>query len=561
MSIWNRLGIKSTTNQKEIKQAYAKLIAKYHPEEYPEKFSEIQEAYKSAISYAKKYGKKEERTTQAGNAEHVNTHITHEQIQQKSAQPLKGSKETPVQNDTKDTVSTPKTMQREKLAKAAQSNQTYEGNKQKKETPKLKESVKVEESKKTRTREKTPTLEESVETPKVDTPNKKVIQNQPLPKVEKEESFYQQQFQQIMDLDCSQNDSQENFKVFLQNVPLCHPRMSEGKAIVLRGNWKQSFTSQLFYDFSKKPWFFIDMMQFMETMSVSDPFTYIRLQAFLKEQLVHMPKQTQTLMKEILSYTPVEKPIHQNVSSKKKAISMWIVIFGLLAIVGRSMVQSDMFNANDTPVSIPNAQQEQVEALVQPSAQHIELLRMDIQTYHESVYGNGVYVIYTHDEQLYDAQKREYEMYSVFQIERQNATGERIQVVDMYVPFHLASTYTTQDIAVDQLLRNNVHLVALQTYENMHMSDLHIASISNTECLSSDPNTITFRLDEEYDVEALKAYILQFEKDVFANPSILSDELKIVIERYEGSVNPTYFTITRSTPLVESYLDLVLTTI
>jgi len=54
MNIWNILGIKPTTEKKEIQIAYGKMLATYHPEEFPEKFQEIQHAYKSALRYAKK---------------------------------------------------------------------------------------------------------------------------------------------------------------------------------------------------------------------------------------------------------------------------------------------------------------------------------------------------------------------------------------------------------------------------------------------------------------------------------------------------------------------------
>ena len=43
------LGIEPTSDKKQIKKAYAKLAARYHPEEYPEKWQEIHEAYEAAI--------------------------------------------------------------------------------------------------------------------------------------------------------------------------------------------------------------------------------------------------------------------------------------------------------------------------------------------------------------------------------------------------------------------------------------------------------------------------------------------------------------------------------
>ena len=38
------LGIEPTSDKKQIKKVYAKLAARYHPEEYPEKWQEIHEA-------------------------------------------------------------------------------------------------------------------------------------------------------------------------------------------------------------------------------------------------------------------------------------------------------------------------------------------------------------------------------------------------------------------------------------------------------------------------------------------------------------------------------------
>jgi len=48
-SNWDILGIDATTDKRVIKRAYAKMLAKYHPEEFPEKFEEINHAYKWAL--------------------------------------------------------------------------------------------------------------------------------------------------------------------------------------------------------------------------------------------------------------------------------------------------------------------------------------------------------------------------------------------------------------------------------------------------------------------------------------------------------------------------------
>lgn len=46
---WEILGITPTENKRAIKKAYAKMLAKYHPEEYPDEFIEIQNAYQSIM--------------------------------------------------------------------------------------------------------------------------------------------------------------------------------------------------------------------------------------------------------------------------------------------------------------------------------------------------------------------------------------------------------------------------------------------------------------------------------------------------------------------------------
>lgn len=46
------LGIEPTSEKRQIKKAYAKLAARYHPEEYPEKWQEIHEAYEAALDLA-----------------------------------------------------------------------------------------------------------------------------------------------------------------------------------------------------------------------------------------------------------------------------------------------------------------------------------------------------------------------------------------------------------------------------------------------------------------------------------------------------------------------------
>lgn len=55
MSIWSTLGIEPTKDKRKIKRAYAKMAARYHPEEQPEKFQEVYNAYEQAVSYAEGY--------------------------------------------------------------------------------------------------------------------------------------------------------------------------------------------------------------------------------------------------------------------------------------------------------------------------------------------------------------------------------------------------------------------------------------------------------------------------------------------------------------------------
>lgn len=52
MNFWEILDIEPTNNKREIKRAYARLTAKYHPEEFPEEFKQIHEAYQQALQYA-----------------------------------------------------------------------------------------------------------------------------------------------------------------------------------------------------------------------------------------------------------------------------------------------------------------------------------------------------------------------------------------------------------------------------------------------------------------------------------------------------------------------------
>lgn len=49
MNAWEILGIDPTSDKKEIKKAYAKLLKQYHPEENPEKFKQIQAAYQQCL--------------------------------------------------------------------------------------------------------------------------------------------------------------------------------------------------------------------------------------------------------------------------------------------------------------------------------------------------------------------------------------------------------------------------------------------------------------------------------------------------------------------------------
>lgn len=49
MNAWEILGIEPTSDKKEIKKAYAKLLKQDHPEENPEKFKQIQAAYQQCL--------------------------------------------------------------------------------------------------------------------------------------------------------------------------------------------------------------------------------------------------------------------------------------------------------------------------------------------------------------------------------------------------------------------------------------------------------------------------------------------------------------------------------
>ena len=53
MTCWNILSIEPTTNIKDIKRAYSKLLKKYNPEDNPKKYQELREAYDKAIILAK----------------------------------------------------------------------------------------------------------------------------------------------------------------------------------------------------------------------------------------------------------------------------------------------------------------------------------------------------------------------------------------------------------------------------------------------------------------------------------------------------------------------------
>lgn len=53
MNMWEILEIEATKDVKQIKSAYAKMVKKYHPEEFPNEFKNLQKAYKQALNYAK----------------------------------------------------------------------------------------------------------------------------------------------------------------------------------------------------------------------------------------------------------------------------------------------------------------------------------------------------------------------------------------------------------------------------------------------------------------------------------------------------------------------------
>ena len=56
MDIWSTLQIERTTDKRKIKKAYARLAAKFHPEEHPDEFQRIYAAYEEALKYAERSG-------------------------------------------------------------------------------------------------------------------------------------------------------------------------------------------------------------------------------------------------------------------------------------------------------------------------------------------------------------------------------------------------------------------------------------------------------------------------------------------------------------------------
>lgn len=51
-NVFHILEIEPSEDKKAIKKTYAKLVKRYHPEEYPEKWKEIHDAYEAALKMA-----------------------------------------------------------------------------------------------------------------------------------------------------------------------------------------------------------------------------------------------------------------------------------------------------------------------------------------------------------------------------------------------------------------------------------------------------------------------------------------------------------------------------
>lgn len=68
MTIWQTLGIPQTTDQKEIKKAYAARVKSCHREEKPREWALLHDAYQCAMQYARKQGA-ERNPTVAGTAQ------------------------------------------------------------------------------------------------------------------------------------------------------------------------------------------------------------------------------------------------------------------------------------------------------------------------------------------------------------------------------------------------------------------------------------------------------------------------------------------------------------
>ena len=81
--IWEILAIPPTSDKKLIKQAYARQLKKYHPEDHPEEFKRLQSAYQQALSHHKA----SDYLTDIPHIKHPTKKLTHElELEQQSLQ-------------------------------------------------------------------------------------------------------------------------------------------------------------------------------------------------------------------------------------------------------------------------------------------------------------------------------------------------------------------------------------------------------------------------------------------------------------------------------------------
>ena len=303
MQSFKLLDIEKTTDIKLIKKAYAKIIEKYHPEEYPEKFSEIQQAYQIAISYAKsqikiqrkpfdgesyeenfkKNFKENHSLNDSNKNDFKNENILSTSFEQEFKNKSNQNKEDHYQNQF--TSSDSHNQDFKNSNTSSTSNEEY----------KNLSNININND---------DDFQKMFDDFKKDTKTEETVSTVVIPlSFEKEFKHFEdhtQDFEEVINSYDEDEDAQSNFKKELQKLPLLSEENNLVDKIKCINAYYKFFMSDDFYSYTELSWFYHSFYLYLINLSKISYIGYMFFTKYLKKLSVDMPETVGKLILEII---------------------------------------------------------------------------------------------------------------------------------------------------------------------------------------------------------------------------------------------------------------------